>query len=101
MKDLDQLLEEKKRLEAGLQTPFWKLLSEFIEAQVTMRRQAFFASRIDSLDKAFSAAQAQSEVAGLQFVLALPQVMLQDLRADIQQLMAAATAEEEEETPSV
>jgi hypothetical protein len=83
MKPLDQLYAEKRALEDLQTNPGFKLLCSAIQANVRVRRMSVFNNPIRALDNAFELAGTQGEVSGLQTAIALVDIMLADLQADI------------------
>jgi len=67
----------------------WRELTVICEGAVTGRRQTAFArmAAIRSTENCFELANLGSEIAGMQFVLALPHVMLKDIEQDIQRVI--------------
>lgn len=59
-----------------------------MDQQCRLRRVDAFQSRIKTLDDAFRTAQTQGEVAGLQSLGTLLEVLILDVTADIEQRLA-------------
>lgn len=94
MQSLEALRQEKWEWEQLLKSPGWKRLSGLLEQQCRLRRLTVFSLDIDGLDKSFQVAKLQGEVAGLQFVMRLAEILMADLDTAIQ----AALVEEREKT---
>lgn len=94
--DIEQTLAEKRgrlrRIEAFLDSPVWKEdYRPAIEGAIRERRMAAFAQGVTSLDSAFVVGTLQAQTTGLQHALLLPSVLVEDLRADLRQLIAEQT----------
>src|SRR3990172_195011 len=86
--ELETLYQCKKELQALLEHPGWARLTQVVNAQVMLRRQESFARRIRDLGACFETAERSGEVAGMQAVLALPQVIITDATASIGNILA-------------
>lgn len=76
--------------------PGWVLWCKALDGMVRSRRQSDFATRIDGLDKAFEIATARGEVVGLMLAKALPDIMLSDVQADLEKVLASMREEGQE-----
>ena len=92
---LDRLREEqeevtknKKLMGDLLAHPGWKLLATMVTGGIQTRRQADFGKLIGSMDDAFQSAGARAEIAGMLFVLKLPENLLQNLLEDAEHIKA-------------
>jgi hypothetical protein len=67
----------------------WRELTTICEGAVTGRRQAAFGlmASLRGSEDCFALARVGSEIAGMQFVLGLPHVLLKDLEQDIAQVI--------------
>jgi hypothetical protein len=84
----DQLDELRTRLQAFkalMNSAGWRELCKVADGAITSRRQSVFSQMgaIDGMDAIFSIARSGAEVAGIQFVLALPHILLKDIETDI------------------
>lgn len=89
-KRLAELQTRQHALRQLVASAGWKELREIAAGAIMSRRQAAFSTMgaIKGLDSCFEIARSGAEVAGMQFVLALPQILLDDLEADIQRAYA-------------
>jgi len=82
---LEDLQQTKRDLVSLLEHRGWKHLKGLLDQQSRLRRIDAFQHRIMGLDDAFKIAQTQGEVAGLQSLGALVDVLINDLTAEIEQ----------------
>ncbi len=90
---LDELYDRKRVIEDGMSGKFWGEVSAALRGQLMARRNALTSLPVRDLSAAFEAAALQAEIGLLQFVIGMPQFMLDDVRRDIE----AVTAEQESE----
>lgn len=91
---LEELRGQKSALEGLFKDFGWRLIEEALKAQVRARRISDFSQGISSIDDAFKSANAKSEIAGMQLALRMPEILLDDVKRDLEVLLA----EEREET---
>ena len=84
----DEAREKQRELEALLGHPGWKRLMATVEEQVRLRRQEDFNTSITGMGVMFKLASSRGEIAGLKLALTLPVILLEDLRADIADMLA-------------
>lgn len=68
----------------------WRELTTICDGAITGRRQAAFGlmASLRNTEDCFALARVGSEIAGMQFVLGLPHVMLKDIERDLEQALA-------------
>lgn len=69
----------------------WRDLCAIVEGAITSRRQNAFGklASVQGLEDCFMLANIGSEVSGMQFVIALPHVLLKDVEQDIKRAIIA------------
>lgn len=65
-------------------SPGFKILRELVQQQCRVRRMQVFGTTIGGLDQCFELARLQGEVAGLQGLAGLHQLLLEDTIRDIE-----------------
>ena len=75
----------------------WRDTVTIADGAVTTRRQSAFSamSTLKGMDDCIALARLGAEIAGMQFVLALPHIMLADAAQDMQRLVAERRETEE------
>lgn len=94
--DLQELYRQRDELLSLQNHPGYIRVAELLEQQTRLRRIDAFGNRLDCMDKAFHVAFTQGEVAGLQFVRALVDILLADLDANIQTELQKEREEEKD-----
>lgn len=64
-------------------SPGWVRLCEILKTQIRLRKAALETEAVKSLDSAFSLSYAQGEVAGIRLVMALPEMLIEDLEEEM------------------
>lgn len=84
-KELADLEARQHALRQLIASAGWKEVMALGDGAITSRRQSAFATfnRIRGFEDCFAMANLGSEIAGIQFVLAIPQVLLQDVAQSI------------------
>lgn len=84
-KELAALEARQHAIRQLLASPGWKEVAVLGEGAITSRRQTAFAAfnRIRGFEDCFTMANLGSEIAGIQFVLAIPAILLEDLAQTI------------------
>jgi hypothetical protein len=91
---LEGLYHRKQVLSDLLLSPGFKLLCEQLEAQERARRFAIFNQQARSFDSCFEVAALMNEIATLQMVLRMPQLLLEELNEQIQMQLNLEREEE-------
>lgn len=70
-------------LKALLSSRGWARLAEVLRARAMQTREQDYGSGIESMDDAFRSANRRGEIAGVQFALNLPSLLIEDHERDI------------------
>jgi len=84
---LEELQQVKLDLQSLQEHPGWARVRQILDQQCRLRRINVFQLHIGGLDNCFELARLQGEVAGLQYVGALVEVLIADASADVQRLL--------------
>jgi hypothetical protein len=83
--ELEDLQQYKRDLVSLCEHPGWKKIQGMLDQQSRLRRVQVFQIQPAGLDDAFKITRLQGEVAGLQFVASLVDLLVQDLTTEIEQ----------------
>lgn len=90
----DEAREVQRELEALLDHPGWKRLQNSLEEQVRLRRLEDFNRTITGIDSVVKLALGRGEIAGIHLALALPKIILDDVKTDIKRMLDEEREEE-------
>ncbi len=93
---LAELREKKNLLEGFLRNPGWKEVKEGLDNLIRAWKIQTFSLDLVSQDKAFEMAKGQGHVQGLCTARELPQILLDDVKADLEKLLAEMREEGEQ-----
>ena len=96
-KHLAELQETEQAFRSLLNSTGWRKLMEICNGAVVTRRQGSFSqmASIKGLDDCFTLAGVGGEIAGIQFVMGLPHIMLDNLKTDIHEAVIARRENED------
>lgn len=95
--ELGDLYQQKQALQDLLRHQGYQLVKNLVETQCRLRRVQVFSTQMKGLESCFEVATLQGEVAGLQMLVRLPELMIADLESSI---VARVGEEEEKENES-
>lgn len=90
---LQDLYSRKQQIEGFLNTHLWREYDGNLIAIVRSKRSGAFGTLI-GLDACFARATVEGEIAGLQLARAIPQIMLDDVNKEIEDILAEIRKEE-------
>jgi hypothetical protein len=83
----DEARSLEREIETLLDHPGWKRIKNSVEEQVRLRRQEDFSTSITGFDTVIRLAVGRGEIAGLRLAITLPQIILDDVKADIKAIL--------------
>ncbi len=92
---LARLRQRKDLLERLLSSPEWDMLQGQIEATIRAKKSTTFSLTLGSLDAAFTLARNQGEIEGLFLALHIPEFMLNEVKAELDALLAELREKEQ------
>jgi hypothetical protein len=92
----DEARERQRELEALLNHPGWLRIQLSVEEQIRLRRQEDFNTVIVGMDTVIHLAGGRGEIAGLKLAMALPTIILDDIKADILRMLEEEREKEKE-----
>jgi hypothetical protein len=97
-KQLDELREQKDRLELLIESAGWKELTSIMNQQKVMRRNEVFNQQNGTLDGVIGMANSVSELTGIDTVLQMPKIIIEEAQTEITALLdLLETAQENQE----
>lgn len=84
---LAKLRGDIQQLQTMVDSDGWKQVASFFQAVRIQRRNAIFSHDASGLDAAIQMAQIKSELAGMEFIMAAPDTLLEDLKLEEQALL--------------
>ena len=94
---LQELYRDRKQLVELREHPGWVQIQGLLQQQCRLRRMTVFSTQIAGESDCFALARAQGEVAGLQFVGSLVEVVIADFDATINTMLTEMREEESDE----
>lgn len=76
---LEKIRAEKEMITALVTSDGWKHIEDYFKAVRVGRRNAIFGADVGGMDSLIKMGQLQSELAGIEFVLATPQALIDEL----------------------
>ncbi|MBW2081548.1 MAG: hypothetical protein JRI39_00340 [Deltaproteobacteria bacterium] len=94
---LAELRAQQSALKKLLEGRGWAELKRALEEQIRGRRQRIFGLEFKGIEDLSELLRTRGEIAGLLLAIQMPELMLEDLREDIQQMLEEDREEKENE----